>query len=533
MLFCKIFVSIIVFVSFLFPQQAPKLVVGIVVDQMRFDYLYRFMNNYSEYGFKKLMDEGSNFTYAHLNYVPSNTGPGHATIYTGTTPFFHGIIGNDWYNRDSAKHINCIKDNRYTGLGGEDRMSPLNLMSTTVTDQLRLSNNGMSRVIAISIKDRGAILPGGRLANAAYWYNADNGNFMSSSYYMNDLPDWVKEFNNKKLPYKYTSMDWTLSKPLERYRSSFPDETKSEPDLFDEGRTSFPHSLNKIKEADKLEFLKSTPYGNQLLVDFAIAVLDNEKPGQNNVTDFLAISFSSTDYIGHKYGPNSVEIQDTYIKLDQQIGDLLKILDVKVGKGNYLLFLTADHGVAEIPDLVNTKVKQFFSAKKFTKSVKDFLLNNYGTDKIFSDFSNKQIYLNYSVINEKKLNAVDVRNKLAQYLRENFDSALLVFTRDDFAGKIPGRNEANYLLNGFNSARSGDLFIELNPVSYFGLGDMDRTTHGTAYAYDAHVPLLFFGWGIPKQEINEPVYTIDIAPTISDLLKITEPSGSIGKPIIK
>jgi arylsulfatase A-like enzyme len=270
-----------------------------------------------------------------------------------------------------------------------------------------------------------------------------------------------------------------------------------------------------------------------LLVDFAIAVLDNEKPGQNNVTDFLAISFSSTDYIGHKYGPNSVEIQDTYIKLDQQIGDLLKILDVKVGKGNYLLFLTADHGVAEIPDLVNTKVKQFFSAKKFTKSVKDFLLNNYGTDKIFSDFSNKQIYLNYSVINEKKLNAVDIRNKLAQYLRENFDSALLVFTRDDFAGKIPGRNEANFLLNGFNSARSGDLFIELNPVSYFGLGDMDRTTHGTAYAYDAHVPLLFFGWGIPKQEINEPVYTIDIAPTISDLLKITEPSGSIGKPIIK
>src|SRR5664280_2644082 len=305
----------------------------------------------------------------------SNTAPGHATIYTGTTPFFHGIIGNDWYNRDSAKHIYCTDDNRYLGLGGKDRMSPLNLMSTTITDQLRLSNNGMSKVIAISMKDRGAILPGGRLANAAYWYNAGNGNFMSSSYYMNDLPDWVKGFNNKKLPYKYTSMDWTLSKPLESYRSSFPDETKSEPDMFEGG---------SFKEADKLEFLKSTPYGNQLLVDFAIAVLDNEKPGQNNVTDFLAVSFSSTDYIGHKYGPNSVEIQDTYIKLDQQISDLLKILDVKVGKGNYLLFLTADHGMAEIPDLVNTKVKQLFSSKTFTKSVKEFLIKNYGTDKIFS-----------------------------------------------------------------------------------------------------------------------------------------------------
>ena len=533
MLFRKIFLLIIVSASLIFPQQAPKLVVGIVVDQMRFDYLYRFYNNYSEYGFKKLMNEGSNFTYAHLNYIPSTTAPGHATIYTGTTPFFHGIIANDWYNRDSAKHIYCTDDNRFIGLGGKDRMSPLNLMSTTITDQLRLSNNGMSKVIAISMKDRGAILPGGRLANAAYWYNADNGNFMSSSYYMNDLPDWVKDFNNKKLPYKYSVMEWSLSKPLESYRSSFPDETKIEPDLFEEGRTSFPHSLNNIKDADKLELLKSTPYGNQLLKDFAIAVIDNEKLGQNNATDFLSISFSSTDYIGHKYGPNSVEIQDTYIKLDQQISDLLKILDEKVGKGNYLLFLTADHGVAEIPDLVNTKVKQFVSTKTFTKSVKDFLLNNYGTDKIFSDFSNKQIFLNNSIIGEKKLNTVDIRNKLAQYLRENFDSALLIFTRDDFAGKIPGRNGENFLLNGFNPVRSGDLLIELNPVSYFNLGGTDRTTHGTGYSYDTHVPLLFFGWGIPKQEINDPVFTIDIAPTISNLLKITEPSGCIGKPIIK
>lgn len=533
MLFRKIFLLTIVSVSLIFPQQAPKLVVGIVVDQMRFDYLYRFRNNYSEFGFKKLMNEGSNFTYAHLNYVPSNTGPGHAAIYTGTTPFFHGIIENDWYDRDSAKHIYCTDDNRYLGLGGEDRMSPLNLMSTTITDQLRLSNNGMSKVIAISMKDRGAILPGGRLANAAYWYNAANGNFMTSSYYMNDLPDWVKDFNNKKLPYKYTRMEWSLSKPLESYRSSFPDETKIEPDLFKEGRTSFPHSLTNIKDADKLEFLKSTPFGNQLLEDFAVAVLDNEKLGQNNVTDFLTISFSSTDYIGHKYGPNSVEIQDTYIKLDQQISDLLKILDEKIGKGNYLLFLTADHGVAEIPDLVNTKVKQSFSAKIFTKSVKDFLLTSYGTDKIFSDFSNKQIYLNYAVISEKKLDAADVRNKLTQYLRRNFNSALLIINRDDFEGRIASRNGENILLNGFNPIRSGDILIELSPISHFSLGGMDRTTHGTAYSYDTHVPLLFFGWGIPKQEINDPVYTIDIAPTISNLLKITEPSGCIGKPIIK
>ncbi|MDR3667037.1 MAG: alkaline phosphatase family protein [Ignavibacteriaceae bacterium] len=533
MFFRKIFFWIFSCICIALPQPVPKLVIGIVIDQMRFDYLYRFRNNYSESGFKRIMNEGSNFTYAHLNYVPTNTAPGHATIYTGTTPFFHGMIGNDWYDRDSAKHIYCTDDIRFNGLGGTDRMSPLNLMCTTITDQLKLSNNGMSKVIAISIKDRGAILPGGKLANAAYWYNSQNGNFMSSSYYMHDLPEWVKEFNSKKLPEKYSGMEWSLSKPLESYRSSFPDESRLEPDLFEEGRTSFPHSLKNIKEADKLEFLKSTPYGNQLLKDFALAVLDNEKLGQNTVTDFLTISFSSTDYIGHRYGPNSVEIQDTYIKLDEQIGDLLKILDDKIGKGNYLLFLTADHGVSEIPDLVNSKVNKTTSSRSITKFAKDFLLTNYGTDKIFSDFSNKQIFLNNNLISEMKLNSADIRSKLAQQIRKNFNSVLLIFTKDDFVGRIPDRNENNFLLNGFNPIRSGDILIELNPESYFNLGGMDRTTHGTGYSYDTHVPLLFYGWNIPANEINDPVFTTDIAPTISNLLKITEPSGCIGKPIIK
>ncbi|MDR3610716.1 MAG: alkaline phosphatase family protein [Ignavibacteriaceae bacterium] len=529
----RIILLIIVSIGYIFPQQIPKLVVGIVVDQMRFDYLYRFNNNYSENGFKRLMKDGTNFTYAHLNYVPAYTAPGHSAIYTGTTPFFHGIIGNDWFNKESGKHIYCTDDERFKGLGGNDRMSPLNLMSTTITDQLKLSNNGNSKVIAVSIKDRGAILPGGRLANAAYWYNSLNGNFVSSTYYMNDLPAWVKEFNNKKLPEKYSEMEWSLSKPLKNYRLSLPDETKIEPDLFKEGRTYFPHSLKNIKEEDKLEYLKSTPFGNQLLNDFVSAVLDNENLGQNSVTDFLAISYSSTDYIGHRYGPNSVEIQDTYIKLDLQISELLQMLDAKIGKGNYLLFLTADHGVAEIPDLINTKIKQVISHNKFVESIKGFLLANYGTDKILSDYSNEQIFLNYSVISEKKLDIVDVRNKLAQYIRDNFNSILIVFTRDDFNGKIPSRNDPNSLLNGFNSTRSGDIFIEFNSLSSFELNGMDKSTHGTPYSYDTHVPLLFFGWGIPKQEINEPVFTIDIAPTLAILLKITEPSGSIGKPIIK
>jgi len=517
----------------LFPQQQPKLVVGIVIDQMRFDYLYRFKENYGEDGFVRLMKEGSNFTYAHYNYVPTNTGPGHSTVYTGTTPFFHGITGNDFYDRDSGRLVYCVNDYKYSGLGGDDHMSPLKLMCTTITDQLRLSNNGLSKVISICIKDRGAILPGGRLANAAYWYDADNGNFISSTYYMNDLPDWVKEFNNKKLPPKYASMEWTLSKPIESYRTSSPDENPLEPDAFKEGRTSFPHSLMNVKENRKLETLKSTPLGNQLLVDFAEAVLDNEKPGQNNVTDFLAISFSSTDYIGHKYGPNSVEIQDTYIKLDSQIAELLKMLDDKIGKGNYTLFLTGDHAVSEIPDYINTKEKHTFSSKKFTSSVKQFLKSTYGSEKLFADYSNKQVFLDHKLMKEMKLDSRDVRLKLTEFIRQNFPEVLLAFTCDDFDGKIASRNETNFLLNGYNPIRSGDVLTELRADYFFELGNNDRTTHGTAYAYDTHVPLLFYGWGIPAQEINTPVFTVDIAPTIANLLKINEPSACIGIPLIQ
>ncbi len=341
--------SIIVFSQ---PVQRPKLVVGIVIDQMRYDYLYRFKPYYGKDGFNRLMNEGTNFTYAHFNYVPTFTGPGHTSVYTGTTPFYHGIIANNWYDRQSNKMIYCVDDPTEKSVGSNDdegEMSPKRLLATTITDQIKLATNGDSKVISVSLKDRAAILPGGHWANASYWYDSKKGNFITSSYYMKTLPEWVNKFNDEKLADKYMSGEWTLSKPVSDYQICAPDEVPYEKDVFSEGKTSFPHNFTNVKPGSKYAILESTPFGNQIVEEFAKAALKNEKLGEGKQTDFLAISFSSTDFIGHAYGTNSFEIEDTYIKLDAQIADLMKVLDKQVGKGNYLLFLTADHAALETP----------------------------------------------------------------------------------------------------------------------------------------------------------------------------------------
>lgn len=510
----------------------PRIVVGIVVDQMRYEFLYRFQEHYTENGFKRLLKNGSNFTHAHYNYVPTHTAPGHTSIYTGSMPAFHGIIANDWYNKEAKKRVYCVDDDTYHGVGGSDKMSPMNLMASTITDQLRLSNNGRSKVIAVSLKDRGAILPGGRLANAAYWYHSENGSFITSDYYMHELPQWVVDFNLKKRAHEYAAKEWTTLFPVEQYKNNLPDETALEPDPFFEGRTSFPHSLKNIKEDDKLEFLRATPFGNELLNDFTQALLKNEDLGTRDVTDFLAVSFSSTDYVGHLYGPSSVEVYDTYVRLDRNIASLLTALDEKFGKDNYLVFLTADHGCSEIQDLINTKVKSAFNPKTFLTALKRFTLASYNSEGIVSDYINKQVYLNDSVIAMMRLNKSEVCSALAQFIRSNYKTVLTVFTRDELQNRIASRESFNPLLNGFNTQRSGDVILELNSLSFFESAT-NKSTHNTMYSYDTHVPMVFYGWHIKAEEQLTPVYITDIAPTIANLLKITEPSACVGIPLLK
>ena len=530
---------IVIFSLPIFSQnlERPKLVVGIIVDQMRYEYLYRFYQFYGNDGFKRLMNEGSNFTFAHFNYELTSTALGHASIYTGTTPFYHGIIGNSWYDRSLKKSVNCVKDQNEQSVGCDNdngQGSPRRLLSTTITDQLKLSTNGRSKVISVSIKDRAAILPGGHMPDGAYWYDGKTGNFITSTYYRSELPKWVKDFNNKKYSDLYLTKKWELSLPESDYQINPPDESPYEPDLFNEGKTSFPHSFEKVEHKDRYYRLLTTPFGNQILLDLTKSALINENLGKGNETDFLAISFSSPDMIGHEFGTHSYEMMDNFIKLDRQIADLLNALDSQVGKGNYLLFLTTDHAAIETQSYLRDKGVPVggLNNKAFSDSIKAFARRTFGSSELIANHSNRQIFLNYDFIKDKKLNLRTVQNEMVDYMRENFPQMTSIFTRDYLQTQVASRDQKNLTVNGFNPTYSGDIAYDLQP-GYLPEYKKTGTSHGTIFSYDTHIPLIFYGWKIPAQTINTPVYIIDIAPTVADLLKITEPSASIGIPIIK
>jgi len=323
-----------------YAQQRPKLIVGVVVDQMRMEYLYRFSDDFSVNGFKRLMDDGYVFHNMHFNYMPTYTGPGHASIYTGTTPSNHGIVGNTWFNKTVCRNQYCTDDESVAILGNgapnEGKMSPNSLQSSTITDELRLATNFIGKVIGISLKDRGAILPAGHFGNWAFWYS-DFGDFISSSFYGDKLPDWVTKFNTGKHYLTYLSDNWNLLKPQADYDESLTDNNPYEGILYNSIVPVFPYDLKSMYEKNGAGVIRTTPFGNNLLADFAKKAIESEELGNDEITDFLTISFSSTDYIGHLTGPRSVELQDTYLRLDETLANLLSYLDKKVGEGSYML----------------------------------------------------------------------------------------------------------------------------------------------------------------------------------------------------
>ena len=517
----------------------PKLVVGLMVDQMRWDYLYRFANRYGDDGFKRLLSEGFSCENTLLNYIPTVTAIGHSSVYTGSVPAIHGIAGNDWIIQATGQPMYCTQDELVKGVGTstkEGQQSPRNLLASTMTDQLKLATNFQSKVIGIAMKDRGGILPAGHFADAAYWLEGTSGNWISSSFYMEKLPDWVDQFNQQKLADKYLKQDWNTLYPIETYTQSTADDTPYEGKWPGEKSPTFPRKTSELMKDTGYELIKTTPQGNTFTLDFAKAAIEAEQLGNNpsGNTDFLCLSLSSTDYVGHRYSLSAVEIEDTYLRLDRDIANFLAYLDKTVGKGNYTFFLTADHAASYNP-MYYTDHKGnagYLFTRQIQRNVNTALQEKYGSDQLVKSLMNYQVQLNNALIDSLQLNRKEVKETIIRALEQEDGIAYVVDMEGNQNMFIPAPIREK-IINGYNRRNSGAIQIIADPQWYSGTPRGTGTTHGVWSAYDSHIPLVFMGWGIKPGVSNKEVHVVDIAPTISSLLHIMEPNGNIGKPIVE
>ena len=536
----------------------PKLIVGIVVDQMRYDYLYRYWSKYGRNGFRRLLGEGFSYENAHYNYVPTYTGPGHASIYTGTTPSMHGIIGNNWFVREEGKSTYVTEDKTVQPVGGTaaaGQQSPRYMLTSTITDELRLATNFQSKVIGVCIKDRGSILPAGHAANAAYWYDGTNGAFISSTFYQNTLPEWVTKFNAENRAAQYLSKPWETLLPITQYTESTADDVVWEGTFKGETKPVFPHDLPALSatptaavqgnlkvEAEKvpvatprnLDLIRSTPFGNSLTADFALETIRAEQLGQRGQTDFLALSFSSTDYVGHQFGVNAIETEDTYLRLDQDIARLLDYLDKTVGKGQALVFLSADHGAAHNPDFLRSQRIPAGSVgpRLMRDSLQQALVKRHGAGQWVLSYENQQVYLNRPLIAQKNLSLRTFQDEVADIMI-GFSGVTRAITADDLQKSHWESGMLMYLENGYFPKRSGDVLVVLEPgwLESYQYPVNKGTTHGSAGNYDTHVPLVFWGWQVKHGNSVVSARIIDIAPTLAQWLHIQEPDGCTGLPL--
>jgi hypothetical protein len=516
------------------PVERPKIVIGVVVDQMRWDYLYRYYDRYGSGGFKRLLHDGYDCRNTMINYLPTFTAPGHACIYTGSVPALHGIAGNEWVDLSDGKVHYCVDDTSVRSTGdaeGKASMSPANLLTTTITDELRLATNFRSRVYGVALKDRSSILPAGHLANAAYWYNDKTGDFASSTYYSNPNPDWLKSFNKRKVADSFISQGWHLLYDAGTYAQSTSDSNAYEGPFKWEQAPVFPHTFDTVRGAARNGIIKTIPAGNTYSIMMAKACIEGEQLGKGKETDFLTLSLSSTDYVGHRFAPNSMEIEDTYLRLDKDIAELMKYLDRKFGRKGYVLFLTADHGGAHNPRFLTDKhvpagVEHGSTFDDLNNSVKEA----FGVDSLITFTENYQVCLDEERMSKATADRATVRASIMAWLSAMPEVAYVVDMEQMFRTPVPEPLHT-MIVNGYHKTRSGSIQIVLNPGWFGNEGRKTGTTHGTWNPYDAHIPLLWYGWHIPKGSTSEVVHMTDIAPTLADLLNIQMPNGCIGKPV--
>lgn len=512
--------------------ERPKLVVGLVIDQMRWDYLYRYYDRYSKGGFKRLINEGFSAENTYIPYTPTYTACGHASIYTGSVPAINGIIGNNWYDPELGRDVYCTEDKGVKTVGNSGKageMSPKNMLVTTIGDELRLATNFKSKVIGISQKDRGSILPAGHSANAAYWYDGAAGDWITSSYYMETLPTWVADYNKKKVANDFYAKDWNTLYPIETYTQSTADNKPYEGKFKGEETPTFPHKLSGFIDKN-YGIVTSTPYGNTMTFDLSKLAIENEKLGQTGNTDFLAISCSSPDYVGHQFGPNSIEAEDTYLRLDKDLENFFNYLDKTLGKGNYLFFLSADHAVAHVPGfMAENKLPSGTVSNSALRKGLDTLMNKkFNLSKSVLTVMNNQVYFDHTVIDNQKVDFATIKQAAVDFLRKQNGISDAVDLRIVNTATIPEEIK-NRITNGYNARRSGDIYF-ISKSNWFD-GNATGTTHGAWYPYDSHIPLVFMGWNVKPGKTNKTYYMSDIASTLAAMLHIQMPSGSIGNPI--
>jgi predicted AlkP superfamily pyrophosphatase or phosphodiesterase len=510
----------------------PKLVIGLVVDQMRWDYLYRYYDRYTAGGFKRLLNEGFSAENTMIPYTPTYTACGHSSIYTGSVPSITGIIGNNWYDPELGHDVYCTDDKAVQTVGSNTKageMSPKNMLTTTITDELRLATNFRSKVIGISLKDRGSILPAGHAANAAYWYDGESGNWISSTYYMKELPSWMQAYNQQKLPNKYYAGNWNTLYPINTYTQSTADDEPWEGAFKGESSTSFPHELRTAIDKN-FDLIRSTPFGNSMTLDLAKKAIAAESLGKGAFTDFLAVSCSSTDYVGHQFGPNSIEAEDTYLRLDQDIDAFLTYLDQSVGKGNYLIFLTADHGAAHSPKFLdeNKLPGGVLSNRDLTSKLNQAIEQEFKIKQAVITVINNQVAYNKPMIEKTETDLGELRSFTVDFLKHQEGIQDAVDLTRLGSATLPEIIKTR-ITNGYNARRSGDVYFILKP-NWFD-GGATGTTHGAWYPYDSHIPLVFMGWNVKHGKSNKTHYMTDIAATLAAMLHIQMPSGSIGEPI--
>jgi predicted AlkP superfamily pyrophosphatase or phosphodiesterase len=511
----------------------PKLIVGIVVDQMRWDYLYRYNDRYQTGGFKRLLGEGFTCENTHIDYLPTETGPGHSCIYTGSVPAIHGIAANNFYIQSTGYNMYCAEDTTVQSVGTTSKaglMSPRNLQASTITDELKLATNFRSKVIGIALKDRGSILPAGHTPDGAYWFDDLTGNWISSTYYMKGLPAWVDKFNSLKLPGTYLAKPWTTLYPIDTYKQSTADNTPYEGMFRGEKAPVFPHDMPSIR-GEGFSSLRATPSGNTLTLDFARAAMEAEQLGKGTQTDFLAVSLSSTDYVGHQFGPNSVEAEDVYLRLDRDLASFLTYLDTKVGKGNYTVFLSADHGAAHNTAFLKDHniPSGLFDGSAATTALNTMLEDQYKVKRAVLAIDNYEVNFNNVAIANAKADAEKIKQDCINYLRKQPGVLYAVDMLKANEASVPA-DIRERIINGYNAERSGTIQLILKP-GYFAGRYKTGTSHGVSSPYDTHIPLVFMGWGIKHGSLNRDTHMTDISATLAALLHIQMPSGCIGKVI--